>query len=192
MALNRGRLARSGRLPCGHTIDSLWERVRSGASAVPDEHVARCRHCQTALEGLRALHAATEELAAEEVSAPPGLFDRVMRVVRTEARRGDTVPLVTGPDPASVSTTAVAAVVRFAVDTLPGQRLRARRCRVQAPPGTVDVLDVSVEVLSPSAAEWDETELRRRIAAVVSAHVGVRVRRLELDVVPLEPGEEAR
>ncbi|GGM81464.1 hypothetical protein GCM10012275_60150 [Longimycelium tulufanense] len=181
MALNRGRLARPGRLPCGRNVDALWEQVRSGAA--PDEHVSSCPHCRTALEGLRALDAATRDLAHEEVTAPPGLLERIMRVVRTEARRGATVPLVVGPDPAHVSTAAVAAVVRFAVDTAPGGRLRARRCRVQPAAGTVDVLDVTVEVVAFGETEPDLDGLRRRIGSVLAAHVGLRLRELRLDLV---------
>lgn len=169
------------KLPCGRTVDSLWDSVVSGAEL--DSHAASCPHCQTALEGLRALHSATEELVAEEVAAPPSLLERVMRVVRTEARSGDTVPLVWGPDPASISTKAVAAVVRFAVDTLPEADLRARHCEVRSPADTVDVLDVTVQVLAPAGRLVDEPVLRQRIEAVVSAHIGLRLRELSLEVV---------
>ncbi|AHH93594.1 hypothetical protein GCM10010174_30620 [Kutzneria viridogrisea] len=191
MALNppRRRFPSTGRLPCGRSVDALWDSVVSGAEL--DHHSASCPHCQTALDGLRALHSATRQLVDEEVSAPPSLLERVMRVVRTEARSGETVPLVSGPDPARISTKAVAAVVRFAVDTQPGAVLRARRCEVHAPVDAVDVLDVRVEVLVPEGYRLHEAALRQRIEAVVSAHVGMRLRELTLDVVEADTREGA-
>lgn len=78
-----------GWLPCGQGLDALWEQA--GAPDAAEGHVASCEHCLGALEQLRALHTATRALAAEEVRTPPGLADRVMRVVCAEppGSRGD-------------------------------------------------------------------------------------------------------
>ncbi|MCP2164541.1 anti-sigma factor [Goodfellowiella coeruleoviolacea] len=157
-----------------------------------DQHTATCAHCQTALEGLAALHAAARELAAEPVRAPASLLDRVMRVVRTEARDDATVSLVTGPDAVTgpdsgrVSTKAVASVIRFAIDTVPGLRLHARHCQVVEPEDAVDVLDVTVEVLVPAEHHLDDRGLRDRIETVVNAHVGLGLRTLKLVAVPVD------
>jgi hypothetical protein len=180
LALSTGWHEQAGHQPCGRSIDSLWEHLLAGEQ--PDSHIATCAHCRTTLVGLRALDAAKRALASERIAAPPTLVRRIMRTVRTEARNGTTVPLVTGPDPARVSAKAIAAVVRFAVNTMPNARLRAGQCDINAPAGTVDMLDVTVEITAPPGRGIDQESLGRRVDMVIMAQVGLRLRELNLTV----------
>jgi hypothetical protein len=168
-------------LPCGRTVDGLWEQVRSGGTG--DAHTQSCPHCLTTLDGLSALRVATRALVAEDVAAPPSLLDRVMRVVRTEARRGATVVLFGGPDSAVVSIRAIAGLVRFVVDSR--RELYPVHVRVTngSEFGLVDVA-VRAEVLGELSAISGtvERELRESLAAVLGGGLGLGLGRLRVQV----------
>ncbi|MFP5023316.1 Asp23/Gls24 family envelope stress response protein [Pseudonocardia phyllosphaerae] len=70
------------RLPCGRSTDDLMDQVAAGRGAERDEHQQHCVHCQAALGEYERLWGPMEELAAEEVTAPEGKFDSVMRRLR--------------------------------------------------------------------------------------------------------------
>ncbi|MBF6351604.1 MULTISPECIES: Asp23/Gls24 family envelope stress response protein [Nocardia] len=178
------------RLPCGRELEQVWERLDAVESGRPDAHEAVCPHCRAARESLLALRAATRELVAEPEPPPPGLTGRIMSAVRSEMRRGRTVDLPdTGPGSVEISAQAVAAVLRYAADSVPG--VRARRCRIRqagADDGAPRTVDVEMSIALPAGGPPVGDVLpavRARIAAALPDHIGVELRRLDVHIADL-------
>ncbi|GAB1509233.1 anti-sigma factor [Actinophytocola sp. KF-1] len=172
MAVNQAYL-----LPCGRDVEDVWAHLDGG-----DEHDRACPHCQGARQSLTVLRDLTKELADEETAPPRDLTGRIMAAVRTEIRRHE---LVGPPGGVRVSAQAVAAVLRFAADGVPG--VRARGCRVTEAPDD----DLAIEVTMTIAVEFGRfalgavDEVRSRVASAARAQVGVRLARLDLTVADL-------
>lgn len=177
MAVRDRVSARTVRLRCGRSVDELWDEVAAG-EAEDDPHVRDCPYCQSTVDGLIALRGATAELVAEAPQAPPSLLGTVMRAVRTEARRGETMELFGGTDAARVSLRAISGLVRSAVDA--DDELTPLTVRAAAGE-EVDQVDVSI------AAEWMgthpadvEQRLGEQVATMLALGVGLRLGRLQL------------
>jgi len=175
-------LSRQPRLQCGRTVDEVWEAVQAGR-ADDDAHISSCRYCRTTVDGLMALRSATAELVADAPRASPSMFDSVMRAVRTEARRGDTLELFGGTDAARVSVRAVSGLARLVVD---GDD-RLAPVSVQASRGAeVDQVDISIaaEVLGDAQVTPMEVEqrLRRELVDMLAQGVGLRLGVLRLQL----------
>jgi len=165
-------------LPCGRDVEAVWDRLDE-----IDAHELECPHCLGARESLRALRAATEEMANDTEQPSHALFGRIMSAVRADMGRGAMLALSdddTGP--VQVSERAIAAVLRFAADSVIG--VRARHCEVVA---RLDVVFVSMRI----AVEYGKFNVgvvdvvRDRVTAAASARVGVRVNRLDITVEDL-------
>ncbi|MFJ8046013.1 hypothetical protein ACIRBX_36425 [Kitasatospora sp. NPDC096147] len=110
-------------LPCGADLATVWEEDR----AAPGH--GDCPDCAGALDARRSLEA-TVRAALDEDRRPgnePAFLERLMAAVQTELRPGPLVPL----DPVGddwVTGSAAAAVLRGAVDALPG--VCAGSCRI--------------------------------------------------------------
>lgn len=186
-------------LPCGRLVEDVFADLDAGRT---DEHLRTCPHCATARRSLATLMEATRALVDDPAEPPPNLLDRIMQAVRAEARRGDALPLVptdaTGapvPDlgPVDVSEQAVAAVVRFAADTVEG--VRARSCRVGVDPADPGALRITMTVsLRYGAGPIEDlvAAVRRRISSALEGQVGVRSGVVDLQVADLWPGAEGR
>ena len=164
-------------LPCGRDVEVVWEHLDD----VDAVHELTCPHCTAARQSLQLLREATGELAAEELPPPPGLTGRIMAAVRAEVRRRDLVPLPSmEPGEVRISDQAVAAVLRFAADTVPG--VRARRCRVTHVAGTSHDVHVvmSLAVSYPEFSAGALDEVRDRVVAAAGARIGLRLTELEL------------
>lgn len=74
------------RLACGRSWDELIEQVGDGQPGPRDDHQRDCPHCEAALSELDRLWRPLQRLAAEPVTAPAGLVDRVMSRVCDAAR----------------------------------------------------------------------------------------------------------
>lgn len=188
------------RLPCGRDVEEVWQRLDEVEAGRADAHELDCPHCTGARRGLVVLRDLTGELAADDTEPSRDLTGRIMAAVRADVRRHDLIPVAT-PHPGAlrVSTRAVAAVLRFAADSVPG--VRARACRVMSldspsspdsptSPGELDEPAIAVE-LSLAVAYREATErtlddlladVRARVAAAAPAQVGVRLARLDLRV----------
>jgi uncharacterized alkaline shock family protein YloU len=186
MAVNKTTAADYA-LPCGRALEQVWERLDAVEAGLGDEHEVSCPHCADARDSLLALRAVTRELIDEPDSTPPDLVGRIMSAVRAEMRRGHMLELSTPlPGAVEISEQAVAAVLRFAADSVPG--VRARHCRVRGvgkgPDGErlVEVeLFVAVRFGMVGVSEALSV-VRERIAAALGARVGLVVERLDLTV----------
>jgi hypothetical protein len=170
------------RLPCGHDIDQLWERLVQDA---PDEHARSCEHCQAALAEVRPLRTAISVLAAEPVRPPADLHAKVMAVVRA---RMAAAPRIILPGPAgsrlAISEHAAAVILRAAGDTVDG--VRARSCRL--PPGAHDVsaaadLKLSISLRFDMPALAAARAVRAAVRAAARAQLGLTLGRIDIDVV---------
>lgn len=163
-------------LPCGRDVETVWARLDDA-----DPHQLDCPHCGAARESLLVLRSVTEELIADESGPSPGLTGRIMSAVRAEVRRGDLVRLPTQePGGARVSQAAIAAVLRFAADQVPG--VRARRCRIDT-----SAEDEAIEVSMTIAVSYRHfggalDVIRERVEAAATGRIGVRLVRLDLTV----------
>jgi hypothetical protein len=193
-------------LPCGRDVETVWERLADVEAGRGDEHDLTCPDCRDARASLLALREMTGELLADTAEPAPHLTGRIMAAVRAEVRRRhDMLPLPTDdPGLVRVSEHAVAAILRFAADSVAG--VRARRCRVHdvrvttAKPGAditggtpgdigvgeegelMFVVELTVAVSYRSFA-WRSLDLvRERVTAAAATRIGPRVHRLDLIV----------
>ena len=166
-------------LPCERDVEHVWERLDAVGAGLADEHELTCPHCRAARESLLALREATAELVVADDDVPPALFGRIMSAVRAEVRRGSMVGLPT-PEPGfvEISEQAVAAVLRYAADTVDG--VRARRCRVRAVPGGVEVALTLAVGLRNATGGAALAKVRERVTAAAAARVGLTLAKLDL------------
>lgn len=175
------------RLPCGRGMEQVWRRLDAVQAGHSDAHEARCVHCGSARESLLALRTATEELIAEPDPAPPDLFGRIMSAVRAELRRGQTLILPTEhPGTVEMSQQAVAAVLRFAADTVPG--VRARDCRVRSVgtgPDGENIVQVNMALavrMRGGSLDGIVPLVRQRVATALTARTGLLLGRLDVTI----------
>ncbi|MET0133801.1 MAG: Asp23/Gls24 family envelope stress response protein [Kibdelosporangium sp.] len=187
-------------LPCGRDVETVWERLAVVEAGQGDEHDLTCPDCRDARASLTALREVTGELLADTAEPTQHLTGRIMAAVRAEVRRRhDMVPLPTAePGRVRVSEHAVAAVLRFAADSVAG--VRARRCRVHtfrqhsarqhsARQHSADlgedgepmlVVELGVAVSYQSFA-WRALDLvRERVTTAAATRIGPRLHRLDL------------
>lgn len=198
MAMNhenpgRGTAARGGHpLPCGRTVEAVWEDLEAGRTGPhPD-----CPHCTTSRRSLTELAAATRALVEDPTEPPPGLLDRIMAAVRADLDSADAValpdprrPAGTPPGDVVISTRALAAVLRFAVDGVDG--VRAQRCRIEpdpADPFTVDVA-MTVSVRYGAGTVDAVATARERVRAALSDRVGLTLATLTVEVADVWTGD---
>lgn len=191
MSSNGAYAASRHRLVCGRSVEQVWVELEVGRIS---GHAAGCRHCSTARASLEQLAEATAELVADPVEPPPGLLDRIMSAVRAELTDGDPIPLPAPAGRVDISTHALAAVLRFAVDVVPG--LRAHRCRIDLVPDQPFTVRVWMSVsLSYGAGRIDAVEAARaRVRAVLSERIGLGLQRLDIELTDVwidAPGRRA-
>jgi hypothetical protein len=171
-------------LPCGRTVEQVWQDMETGAATGGvDGHPADCPHCATARASLEQLADATRLLVEDPVEPPTGLLDKVMAAVRADLMHGGTIPLPT-PSGAvvDISTHALSAVLRYAVDTVAG--VRAHRCRIVVDPETPHTVRVWMSVsLHYGSGHVAALELaRRRVAAALTDRIGLSLSGLDFEV----------
>jgi hypothetical protein len=179
MALEHTRSAHP--LPCGRCVEDVLDELDTGAVS---PHTRECPHCTTARHGIEALNDATAALLRDPAEPPPGLLDRIMTAVRAEIRRGDAVPLPSDHGPAEISTQALASLLRFVADTVPG--VWARRCAL-IPTDRPDTftIDMSLSLRYRSSVADVVDEVRTRLRTAMSGHIGLRTETVDLAVVDL-------
>ncbi|MEU7144807.1 Asp23/Gls24 family envelope stress response protein [Nocardia sp. NPDC046473] len=194
MAVN-GTTEQDYRLPCGREIEQVWDRLDAVEAGLGDEHETSCPHCRAARDSLLALRAATKELIDEPDPAPPDLTGRIMSAVRAEARRGRTLVLPTpAPGTVEVSEQAVATVLRYAADSVPG--VRARQCRVRRVGMGMDgetlvAVELSVAIRFGHTTVGAALPLvRERVSAALAAQAGLVLETLDLVVADIYEDDE--
>ena len=183
MALNQPPEAHA--LPCGHSIEDLWDRMQTGTLGL---HERSCPHCLTATDGLAALADATRALRADTAGPPPDLLTRVMTAVQADVRRVRTLTVPAELGPVALSEQAIAVVLRYAVDAVDG--VRARRCRLEQAPGRPGAVRVRISLTlrygaGPAATLLDQ--VRRQVHAAARASVGLDIVAVDLDIEDVWP-----
>lgn len=122
-------------LPCGRLLSQVWENWEEGRA---DPHTDGCPYCAAALDDLRQLGRAVEEVrdTGFEEADTATLTQRVMDVVRLELRPGRTLPLGEPDDDTWIIEAAAARTLRAAAELLPGVRVGS--CRISPLPASAD------------------------------------------------------
>lgn len=175
-------------LPCGRDVEAAWARLTAVEAGLADAHERTCPHCQGAHASLIVLRDATADLAADEQTPSSGLTGRIMSAIRAEVGRREILDLpAEEPGRARISEQAIATVLRFAADTVPG--VHARRCRVtpaDAPDHAIDVR-MTLAVGYPAFTAAALAAVRERVTTAAGARIGVRLDRLDLLVDDIYP-----
>lgn len=180
------RTVRGHALPCGRAVQDVWEDLEAGRVT---PHEASCEHCTTARRGLAQLAEATRSLLADPAEPPPGMLDRIMAAVRADVRRAETLPLPSELGPAEISEPAVAAVLRYAADGVPGVRARSCRIELAGDPGAVRVrMSLALRYGTESAATVFG-RVRARVGAAISGQIGFTAAAIDLELVDVWHGE---
>ncbi|MGQ0576371.1 MAG: Asp23/Gls24 family envelope stress response protein [Pseudonocardia sp.] len=172
-------------LPCGRSVEQVHDDLEAGRPVDPG-----CPHCAAARSSLENLFEATRALVADTAEPRPALLDRVMQAVRAERRRQTPLRLPTPVGTADVAEQAVAAVLRWAADGVPG--VRARSCRITVGEGGGAHVRMSLSLRfdgEPVRSRLDD--VRRRVGAALAGQVGLVAQIVDLDVVDLWDGDPA-
>lgn len=190
------------RLACGADPDALLAQVAEGHGDDRDVHQTGCPHCRASLAEYARLWAPFDELAATEVRAPAGLFDRALASVRAQAGPVDYGRVSDEEGPYLVAARAVVAVVGHAARSSAGVRmaLGALGELIDAGPRAgvgAGVSGQSVAVDLTVAAEYGHDlrrladHLRERVVAEVRAQTGLEVVVVDVAITdvfpPLDP-----
>lgn len=175
-------------LPCGRTVEDVWDDMEAGRITA---HSLDCPHCTTARASLDQLAAATSALVDDPAEPPAGFLDKIMTAVRADLSLGHTIAL---PSPASnplsnptgqvdISTYALAAVLRYAVDGVEG--IRAHQCTIETSPDALYSVNVwmTVALRFGSGQVTALDEARARVAAALPERIGIELTSLSFEVV---------
>jgi len=179
-------------LPCGRSVEDVFDDLDAGRTS---EHSRAGEHCATARRSVENLMEATAALVADPSEPSPNLLDRIMQAVRAEARRGEVLSLdeagrSNGPCPTDISEAAVAAVLRFAADSVDG--VWARSCHITDEPEHAATVGVAMSLtLRYGTGPVDGLlgEVRGRLAAALAGQVGLHAHRVDLQIVDVWPEE---
>jgi hypothetical protein len=167
-------------LPCGRTVEDVWDDMEAGRVT---DHALTCPDCTTARASLDQLAEATRALIDDPAEPPAGFLDKIMTAVRADLGLGQAIPLPSRTAQLDISTYALAAVLRYAVDGVDG--IRAHQCRIEVSPDdsrSVRVwMSVSLRFGSGQVAALDEA--RRRVAAALPERIGLDLETLDFEVV---------
>ncbi|MFD4233484.1 hypothetical protein [Streptomyces sp. NPDC058542] len=166
------------RLGCGRLLTDVWEAWDTGRSA-EDPHFAACAFCSAALADLTGLGDAVRRTCEQEPGTPDttAITARVMDLVRLELRPGRPLPLGEPGEDHWMVESAVARILRAAVDSLPG--VRAGSCRIAPldPADPTGELHIRVEVAASLGLPMRDLAdaVRARIAEVADRDIGIRL-----------------
>ncbi|GAB3838875.1 Asp23/Gls24 family envelope stress response protein [Kribbella italica] len=167
-------------LPCGRSVEDVWDDMEAGRVT---DHSLHCPHCTTARAGLDELTEATRALIDDPAQPPAGFLDKIMTAVRADLSLGRTIPLPAPTAQIDISTHALAAVLRYAVDGVDG--VRAHQCRIEVSPDAPQSVRVwmSVAVRFGSGQVSALDEARVRVAAALPERIGLELETLDFEVV---------
>ncbi|MEV6413636.1 hypothetical protein [Kribbella sp. NPDC051718] len=167
-------------LPCGRSVEEVWDEMEAGRASA---HSLDCPHCTTARASLDELSEATRALIDDPAEPSAGFLDKIMTAVRADLSLGQTIPLPTPTAQVDISTSALAAVLRYVVDGVDG--IRAHQCKIEMPPASPESVRVWMSVAlrfgSGQVAALDEARLR--VAAALPERIGLALETLDFEVV---------
>ncbi|GAA3753181.1 hypothetical protein HDA32_004499 [Spinactinospora alkalitolerans] len=169
------------RLPCGTDKAELIEHLEAGTRT---EHELHCPHCRAVERDHGVLAAAREELAAEEVSAPPRLLGDVMRAVRAEPRSRRTLAVPPHEDGLTrVRETAAARILRLAAEQVSG--LSVGRCVIgeETEEGVPVRLTARIEAGAPIPETAEAA--RRAVRGAGRSQLGWSITRIDVDIADI-------
>lgn len=195
------------RLGCGRDVDDVWEHI----DEPPTEHEQTCPYCSEARANLSELSAATHDLTATDrddpaLAVPTAMLSTILEIVRTEVRRGRTIPLQRPPAPRAdhrgseqeqewepdltVSEQVIATVVRETCDQNPLVEVRKVNVRTAPAPtptssssGRADVvLDLGVTVSRTSSIPDLIAALRHDLTDAIGTQIGLGVAGIDVFV----------
>ncbi|MER6464885.1 hypothetical protein ACWC4D_26500 [Streptomyces sp. NPDC001288] len=182
-------------LSCGRLLSRVWEQARDAPPA-PDPHLVSCPHCREAVDGLATVDAAARALLDEDSPGLRALVDRVMDVVRAEARFGRLLPLA-DPDrdrDLRIAESAAGKVLRRAADTVPGSR--AATCRLIPEDNGTDVrVTVTLAAALDRPLPDRVRQVRRTVFHSAGQDLGLTVTAVDItvaDVLEPEPTQGPR
>jgi hypothetical protein len=161
-------------LPCGRSVEEVWDDLEAGRVT---DHALTCPHCITARAGLDELTEATRALIDDPAEPPAGFLDKIMTAVRADLSLARTIPLT---DRVDISTYALAAVLRYAVDGVDG--IRARQCRIEVSEDNPLSVRVWMSVALRYGSQPALDEARRRVAAALPERIGLVLETLDFEV----------
>jgi hypothetical protein len=180
------------RLGCGRSIDEVWATINQP----PTAHENGCAQCRTARASLAKLAKAARTLRdndAEDASLQPrhAVKDAIMNLARAEVRRGSRLPVYRSEQGGiAISEQAIASVIWFGADALPG--VRARRCRIHPDPDTAEdprpggtpgiLVNLRIAVASGTDIPVTAELLRQRIISMITAHIGLSAGAINISV----------
>ncbi len=176
------------RLGCGRLLADVWEAWDTGRSA-EDPHFAPCPFCSAALADLTGLDDAVRRTCEQEPGTPDttAITARVMDLVRLELRPGRPLPLGEPGEDHWMVESAVARILRSAVDSLPGVRAGSGRIAPLDPADPTGDLHVRVEVAASVGRPLRDLAdaVRARVAEVADRDIGIRLAAIDVLVVDI-------
>ncbi len=166
----------------------VWEAWDTGRSA-EEPHLADCPFCSAALADLTGLGDAVRRTCEQEPGTPDttAITARVMDLVRLELRPGRPLPLGQPGEDHWMVESAVARILRAAVDSLPG--VRAGSCRITPldPADPTGELHIRVEVAARLGLPMRDMAdaVRARVAEVADQDIGIRLATTDVVVVDI-------
>ncbi|MEU2069634.1 hypothetical protein [Streptomyces anulatus] len=176
------------RLGCGRRLSDVWEAWDTGQSA-EEPHLADCPFCSAALADLTGLGDAVRRTCEQEPGTPntTAITARVMDLVRLELRPGRPLPLGEPGEDHWMVESAVARILRAAVDSLPG--VRAGSCRITPldPVDPTGELHIRVEVAARLGLPMRDLAdaVRARVAEVADQDIGIRLATTDVVVIDI-------
>ncbi|MFH9685525.1 hypothetical protein ACH4LE_04240 [Streptomyces sp. NPDC017413] len=183
-----GRYEEDERLACGRLLTDVWEAWDTGRSG-EDPHSAECPFCSDALADLTGLGDAVRRTCEQEPGTPDAtaITARVMDLVRLELRPGRPLPLGEPGEDHWMVESAVARILRAAVDSLPG--VRAGSCRIAPldPADPTGALRIRLEVAASLGRPMRDLAdvVRARVAEVADRDIGIRLATTDVLVVDI-------
>ncbi len=180
-------------LPCGRDPLEVADHARAGRL---DEHERSCPYCQSAAAEAGLVRRAAGELAGAPVDAPATLLPGIMRTVWAELRSTDTVALPVTGGGVLVTTLAIAAALRHALDDLP--ELTIHSCSAdtadQPSPEAHGAPEVSVHITAtatyPAQLPGLAGTCRQLTADTLQTQFGLRPHRVDIDFIDLDLPED--
>ena len=168
-------------LACGRDLQTIWDSI----GEPPDEHQRSCPTCTDARASVERVQQAANQIREfdrtdESMKPPPKLVESIMRIARSEVRRGRSVVLVHDDSgDVSASEAALAQAVRDTVDGVGG--VRAHRVAFVDSAAGVEVR-VKLAMAMGSQATTVSRRVQQGVHALLDSQLDRPVLRVDVEV----------